>query len=41
MELFGSDEAENIEIFNVDAPSAGSYCHVDLVHKNYIMQFVG
>lgn len=36
-ELFGSVEAENIEIFNVDAPSTASYCHIDLVHKNYIM----
>ncbi len=36
-ELFGSVEANNIEIFNVDAPSTASYCHIDLVHKNYIM----
>jgi hypothetical protein len=36
-ELFGSVEADNIEIFNVDAPSTASYCHIDLVHKNYIM----
>ena len=36
-ELFGTDEAANIEIFKVDAPSTASYCHVDLVHKNYIM----
>lgn len=36
-ELFGSVEAENIEVFNVDAPSTASYCHIDLVHKNYIM----
>lgn len=36
-EVFGKDEAESIEIFNVDAPSTASYCHVDLVHKNYIM----
>ena len=36
-EVFGKDEAASIEIFNVDAPSTASYCHVDLVHKNYIM----
>lgn len=36
-ELFGTVEADNIEIFKVDAPSTASYCHVDLVHKNYIM----
>lgn len=36
-ELFGAYEASNIEIFNVDAPSTGSYCHIDLVHKNYVM----
>ena len=36
-ELFGSSEADNIEIFQVDAPSTASYCHIDLVHKNYIM----
>ncbi|MBW7897775.1 hypothetical protein B188_17280 [Candidatus Brocadiaceae bacterium B188] len=36
-ELFGADEAANIEVFRVDAPSTASYCHIDLVHKNYIM----
>jgi hypothetical protein len=36
-EIFGSKETENIEIFQVDAPSTASYCHIDLVHKNYIM----
>ncbi len=35
-ELFGTDQA-NIEIFNVDAPSTASFCHIDLVHKNYVM----
>lgn len=36
-ELFGFNETEDIEIFKVDAPSTASYCHIDLVHKNYIM----
>ena len=36
-ELFGSVEGKNIEVFNFDAPSTASYCHIDLVHKNYIM----
>lgn len=35
--LFGSEEADNIEVFKVDAPSTGSYCHIDLIHKNYVM----
>lgn len=35
-ELFGTDQA-NIEIFNVDAPSTASFCHIDLVHKDYVM----
>jgi hypothetical protein len=36
-DLFGSDEASNIEVFKVDAPSTASYCHIDLVHKGYVM----
>jgi hypothetical protein len=36
-ELFGADERSNIEIFKAYAPSTGSYCHIDLVHKNYVM----
>jgi len=36
-QLFGTDQVSNIEIFNVDAPSTGSYCHIDLVHKGYVM----
>ena len=40
-ELFGVNEASNIEIFNVDAPSTAGYCHIDLVHKNYVMNLWG
>ena len=36
IELFGEVEANNIEVFNVDAPSTASYCHIDLVHNAYI-----
>ncbi len=36
-ELFGPDEADTIEIFNVDAPATASYCFIDLIHRNYIM----
>ena len=36
-DLFGADEAGNIEVFNVDAPSTGSYCHIDLLHRSYQM----
>ncbi len=36
-QIFGPGEGKNIEIFNVDAPSTGSFCHIDLVHKNYSM----
>ena len=35
--LFGADEAENIRIFKIDAPSTASYCHIDLVHESYRM----
>ena len=37
VEVFGTAEADNIEIFNVDAPSTASYCHIDLVHKVHVM----
>lgn len=40
-ELFGAVEADNIEIFNIDAPSTASYCHIDLVHKDYVMNLFG
>ena len=36
-ELFGSDAAGNIEVFNVNAPATGSYCHIDLLHRSYQM----
>jgi len=36
-ELFGLDEAADLEVFSVDAPSTGSYCFIDLVHKGYTM----
>ena len=36
-ELFGADEAGNIEVFNVNAPATGSYCHIDLIHRSYAM----
>ena len=36
-DLFGSDEVGNIDIFKVDAPSTGSYCHIDLIHRSYAM----
>ena len=36
-DLFGTDELDNIEVFKVDAPSTGSHCHIDLVHRSYAM----
>jgi len=36
-ELIGTREAANIEIFQVDAPSTASFCHIDLIHKSYVM----
>ena len=36
-DLFGSDAAGNIEVFNVNAPATGSYCHIDLLHRSYQM----
>ena len=36
-ELFGSNGAANIEVFNVDAPSTASYCYIDLIHRGYVM----
>lgn len=36
-ELFGMDEATNINVFKIDAPSTASYCHIDLVHDSYRM----
>ena len=39
-ELFGSNGAANIEVFNVDAPSTGSYCHIDLVHRGYVTKLL-
>ena len=39
-ELFGSNGAANIEVFNVDAPSTGSYCHIDLVHRGYVTKLM-
>ena len=35
--LFGADEVGNIEVFKVTAPSTGSYCHIDLIHRSYAM----
>lgn len=40
-ELFGMNEIANIKIFQVDAPSTASYCHIDLVHANYVMNLWG
>lgn len=39
--LFGADEAANIKVFKVDAPSTGSYCHIDLLHRDYFMNLWG
>lgn len=36
-ELFGLNEATNINVFKIDAPSTASYCHIDLVHDSYRM----
>ena len=36
VDLFGFDAAAKIEIFKVDAPSTGSYCHIDLIHRGYV-----
>ena len=40
-DLFGSDVAAKIEIFRVDAPSTASYCHIDLLHRGYVMNLLG
>jgi len=37
VQLFGLLDAKNVEVFNVDAPSTASYCHIDLVHKDFVM----
>lgn len=36
-EIFGAEETSNIAVFNIDAPSTASYCHIDLVHNDYVM----
>ncbi len=41
VEVFGASEATNIDVFKIDAPSTGSYCHIDLVHTNYAMNLWG
>lgn len=37
MEIFGLNSENDMEIFNVYAPSTNSYCHVDLIHSGYEM----
>ena len=37
LQLFDISETQHIKVFNVDAPSTASYCHIDLVHKNFVM----
>ena len=37
IELFGNQETENIEIFFFFSHSTASYCHIDLIHKSYVM----
>jgi len=36
-QLFGTDVATDIDVFTAYAPSTRSYCHIDLIHKNYVM----
>lgn len=36
-ELLGLGTHEPLEIFAVDAPSTGSYCHIDIVHRGSAM----
>lgn len=35
--LFESELIRDIEIFGVDAPSTASFCRIDLVHPDYVM----
>ena len=37
MQCFGSTESKNFEIFQAHAPSSTSYCHIDLVHTNHVL----
>lgn len=40
-ELFGLSEADHLTVLNVDAPSTGTHCHVDLVHPAHAMNLFG
>lgn len=37
MQLFDIGQEQHISVFNVDAPSTASYCHIDLVHKDRVI----
>lgn len=37
MQCFGATETKNFEIFQAHAPSSASYCHIDLVHTNHVL----
>lgn len=39
-QLFGGVKPEELEVFNVDSPSSGSYCHIDLIHKGFELNFL-
>lgn len=38
-QLFGTVQPEDLEIFNVYAPERAWYCHIDLIHKGFEVNF--
>ncbi len=38
-QLFEDIKNKEWVVFKVDAPSTGSYCHIDLIHKTFVMNF--
>jgi len=38
-DLFEDIKDKEWVVFKADAPSTGSYCHIDLIHKTFVMNF--
>ncbi len=34
-QLFGTRDVQQMDIFNIVTPQSQSFCHIDLIHKNY------
>jgi len=39
-ELFEEVKEKEWTVFKVDAPSTASFCHIDLIHKTFVMNFL-